>query len=367
MRQYAWQKSSTMACWYDLPFSALQSTLEAWGEPPFRAGQLWQWLYTHLAGSFEQMTTLPRSLRERLAAEMPVGLPQVLASQVSPDQRTRKDLLQLGDGQTIEAVLMRYERRRTACVSTQVGCPVRCVFCATGQAGFRRDLSAGEIVAQVLHFARILRGEGQRLSNVVLMGMGEPLLNYDASLEAIRRITDPQGFNLGQRHVTLSTVGIVPGIDRLAQESETWRDGSLQITLAVSLHAATDELRDTLVPINRRYPLDDLVAACHRYHGRTRRRVTFEWALIRGVNDSPQQAEALAARLLGLPAHVNLIPLNPTPGYSGLPSSGEAIASFTAILERHRIPHTVRLRRGIEIQAGCGQLRGIVRAGSSLP
>jgi len=334
---------------YDLDLHTLRSLLMGWGEPPYRARQLWEWLYVRLAGSFEQMTNLPKLLRERLAREASIAVPQ-LAVQVSPDGQARKDLLRLADGEAVEAVLMHYARRHTACISTQVGCPVGCPFCATGQAGFRRDLSAGEIVAQAIHFARILRAEGQRLTNVVLMGMGEPLLNYEAVLTAVRRLTDPTGFNLGQRRVTLSTVGVIPGIDRLAGEG-------LQATLAISLHAATDDLRDRLVPINRRYPLDDLFAACHRYATSTGQRISFEWALISGVNDARRQAEALAARLAGLKAHVNLIPLNPTPAYRGRPSSREAIAAFAAILERQRIPCTVRMRRGLEIRAGCGQLR----------
>jgi len=350
--------TTTPICLYNLDFPTLQALLEGWGEPPYRARQLWEWLYVHLASDFGQMTNLPKTLRARLAEETTLGVPQVVATQLSSDGQTRKDLLRLEDGETVEAVLMRYVRRHTACISTQVGCPIGCVFCATGQAGFRRNLTAGEIVAQALHFARLLRAEGERLTNVVLMGMGEPLLNYEASLEAIRRLIDPTGFGLGQRHVTLSTVGIIPGIDRLARDVTGAHGGTpLQITLAISLHAATDELRDRLVPINRKYPLDELFAACYRYVERTGRRISFEWALIAGVNDTRQQAEALAARLSGLRAHVNLIPLNPTPGYDGQPSSREAVAAFAAILERHHIPYTVRVRRGIEIQAGCGQLR----------
>ncbi len=339
---------------YDLDLSAFKSRLKDWGQPAYRARQLWEWLYVHLASDLEQMSNLPRSLRERLAAKLNTGVPQVANMIQSSDGRTRKDLLRLKDDETVEAVLMRYERRRTACISTQVGCAVGCPFCATGQMGFRRDLSSGEIVAQVLHFARILRnegeGEGERLNNVVLMGMGEPLLNYDNSLAAVRRLIHPQGFNLGQRRITLSTVGIVPGIERLSGEK-------LQITLAVSLHAATDQLRDQLVPINRRYNLDALFEACYHYVERTRRRVSFEWALVEGVNDSPTQAQALAARLKGILAHINLIPLNPTSSYAGRPSSQAAVDGFTAILERHRISHTVRVRRGVDIRAGCGQLR----------
>jgi len=340
---------------YDLDLPTLQSLLQGWGEPAYRARQLWEWLYVHLATDFEHMTNLPQSLRQRLAVETTIGVPQVVDRVESPDGKTRKDLLRLEDGETVEAVLMRYERRRTACISTQVGCAVGCAFCATGQMGFRRHLTSGEIVAQALHFARSLRGGGdestdERLSNVVLMGMGEPLLNYDHSLSAIRRLIHPQGLNLGQRHITLSTVGVVPGIERLAGEE-------LQITLAISLHAATDQVRDQLVPINRRYGLDALFEACYRYVERTGRRISFEWALIDGVNDTQEQARALCARLVGIPAHVNLIPLNPTSDYGGRPSSRAATDAFTAVLARHRVPHTVRVRRGVEIQAGCGQLR----------
>jgi len=342
---------------YDLDSSALQSLLAGWGEPAYRARQLWEWLYVHLASGFDQMTSLPRPLRERLAVETAIGVPPVMDTVQSADGETRKDLLRLEDGETVEAVLMRYRERRTACISTQVGCTIGCVFCATGQMGFHRNLTSGEIVAQALHFARMLRSEGQPLTNVVLMGMGEPLLNYEATLAAIRRLTDPQGFGLGQRHVTLSTAGLVPGIGRLAGEG-------LQITLAISLHAATDPLRNILVPINRRYDLDALFEACHRYVQRTGRRISVEWALIEGVNDTRQQAQALAARLVGLLAHVNLIPLNPTSGYAGRPSSHTALAAFTATLEQHHIPYTLRVRRGIEIQAGCGQLR---QRGQSFP
>jgi 23S rRNA (adenine2503-C2)-methyltransferase len=335
---------------YDYDLSTLQSLFEVWGQPAYRARQVWEWLYVHLADDFDQMTSLPKSLRERLAAETTVGALKVIDTARSDDGETRKDLLRLADDEAVEAVLMRYERRRTACISTQVGCAVGCAFCATGQMGFRRNLTGGEIVAQALHLARILRAEGQRLSNVVLMGMGEPLLNYDASLAAIRRLIDPQGFKLGQRRITLSTVGMVPGIRRLAEEG-------LQITLAVSLHAATDDLRDQLVPINRSYTLNELFEVCHHYAQRTGRRISFEWALIEGVNDTPQQAQALAARLKGIPSHVNLILLNPTADYEGLPSSQKRLAAFTTALEQRHIPHTVRLRRGIDIQGGCGQLR----------
>ncbi|MGD8245262.1 MAG: 23S rRNA (adenine(2503)-C(2))-methyltransferase RlmN [Anaerolineae bacterium] len=343
---------------YDLDLPTLQALLESWGEPAYRTKQVWEWLYAHLVDDFEQMSNLPKSLRDKLGRETIIDVLNVVDTVRSPDGRTRKDLLELHDGETIEAVLMRYERRRTACLSTQVGCAMGCPFCATGQMGFRRDLSSGEIVAQALHFARQLQGKGERLTNVVLMGMGEPLANYDASLDAVRRLNHPDGFWLGQRHITLSTVGLVPQIRRLAGEG-------LQITLAVSLHAATDELRDELVPINRRYGLDALLAACAAYAEGTGRRVSFEWALIEGVNDTPEQAQALADQLhhsMGRSggrtlAHVNLIPLNPAAGYKGVRSRDQAVSAFAAILDQQGLPYTVRVRRGVGIEAGCGQLR----------
>ncbi len=335
---------------YDLDLDELESYLTHLDEPSYRAQQVWEWLYVQLADSFEQMTNLPGALRERLAEETTVQLLEVVGTIRSTDGGTRKDLLRLLDGETIEAVLMRYERRRTACLSTQVGCGMGCPFCATGQMGFRRDLSSGEIVAQAVHFTRVLRHEGDSLTNVVLMGMGEPLANYEASLAAIRRLSHPTGFRLGQRHITLSTVGLVPEIHRLAREE-------LQITLAVSLHAATDDLRNQIVPINRRYPLDPLFDACADYVEQTGRRISFEWALITGVNDGSEQAHALANRIQGLLAHVNLIPLNPSPDYQREGSNRIHVRAFAAVLDQLGVPYTIRVRRGTAIQAGCGQLR----------
>jgi 23S rRNA (adenine2503-C2)-methyltransferase len=275
---------------------------------------------------------------------------QLLARQESPEGDTRKDLLRLQDGECVEVVLLRYRDRRSVCVSTQIGCACGCVFCATGQAGFVRQLSAEEIVAQVLHFWNELVTVGERLSNIVLMGMGEPLLNYEQTVEAIRWLSHPRTLGFVQRRITLSTVGIVPGIERLGGEG-------LYINLAVSLHAATDELRNRLVPIGRRYDLDRLCDALREYTARTGRRVMIEWAMIAGVNDSLDQAEALAALLQGIPAHVNLIRLNPTSGYAGQPATWEAIEAFTTVLDRAGIPHTLRQQRGVAIRAGCGQLR----------
>lgn len=345
---------------YDLTYIQLAELLSSWGEPRFRADQVWRWLYGSLAERFEQMTNLPAVLRQRLAAETELAPLEPVASQESPSGQTRKVLFRLRDGETIESVLMRYTDRRTVCISTQAGCGMNCIFCATGQGGLARNLSAGEIVAQVIYLARDIKiGEfgpgdeatlGHPVSNVVLMGMGEPLANYAATRQAIETLSDPRGYNLGARRWTLSTVGLIPGIRRLAEED-------LDINLAVSLHAATDELRDRLVPINRHNPLTELLAAIREYAARTRRRVSIEYALIDGVNDSPDQAEQLAVLLNNLLCHVNLIPLNPTPGTAWQPSPRERVNAFQAILEAAGVPTTVRMRRGIDIEAGCGQLR----------
>jgi len=224
-----------------------------------------------------------------------------------------------------------------------------CVFCATGQMGFRQNLSSGEIIEKVLYFARELALTNQVVSNIVLMGMGEPFHNYDSVLEAIQRLNDPNGFTLGARRFTISTVGIIPGITRFSQEKN-------QVNLAISLHAANDELRSSLLPIARKYPLDELVAACKAYVELTHRRITFEWALIQGVNDSTRDAEELVNLVKGLLCHVNIIPLNPTQKYSGKTTTHEQALAFQAVLQAKGIPCTIRLRRGIEINAGCGQL-----------
>ena len=359
---------------FDLTLAEVEEFLTSLGQPRYRADQLWGWLYRSLATDFAQMTNLPRALREELAARAAIHTLAPVAEAVSEDGLARKVLFRLHDGETIESVLMFYNdgtardlgkrvgathqgkragparERNTVCASTQVGCALDCVFCATGQMGFVRNLTAGEIVEQVIHFARLLRERGERVSNVVFMGMGEPLLNYDATWQAIETLHDPLGFGLGARRMTLSTVGWVPGIERLSRER-------LQVGLAVSLHAPNDELRNRLVPLGRRYPISQLMAACREYVARTGRRVTFEYALIDGVNDSPRLARQLADLLDGLLCHVNLIPLNPTEGYPHGPSSYGRVLAFQRELEGRGIPTTLRVRRGIDIQAGCGQLR----------
>jgi len=335
---------------YNLNLDKLTLLMAEWGEPPFRARQIWRWLYHQLATTPAEMTDLPLALRERLSAEARIGRLEVVTVQHSADGQTEKRLFQLSDGETIETALMGYQRRHTLCISSQVGCAMGCAFCATGQMGFRRHLTAGEIIAQVFAFERELRQQGAKLTNIVFMGMGEPLHNYAPTLEAVRRLIDPAGFNFGARRITISTIGLIPQIRRLAAEG-------LRVGLAISLHAATDEERKRLVPAARRWSLAELMAASREYTERTGRRITFEWALIQGENDTPKQAHALGKLIAGMTCHVNLIPLNPTEEYDGLESDPEQVKRFQRILTHYGIPNTVRLRRGIDIQAGCGQLR----------
>ncbi len=334
----------------DLPFDVLRDRMVSLGQPTYRAQQVWQAVYRDLTSSYEEMSTLPIHLRIQMAELLPMGLPIVERSQQSSDHRTRKLLLRLADDEAIEVVSMDYDNRRTACISTQAGCAMNCRICATGRSGFRRNLSVGEIVGQVLHAARICEEDGQRLTHVVYMGMGEPFANYDATIQSIRALNDARGFGLGARSFTVSTVGIVPGIERFAEEM-------FQVNLAVSLHAANDELRTRLVPINETYPLATLLSACETYIARTNRRITFEIALVAGVNDSLTCAHETVERLRGLLCHVNLIPFNPIAGLPWNRSPSETVAQFSDILRKAGIPVTVRVRRGIEIEAGCGQLR----------
>ncbi|MBN1665666.1 MAG: 23S rRNA (adenine(2503)-C(2))-methyltransferase RlmN, partial [Anaerolineales bacterium] len=324
---------------YDFDLEELQALLKSWGEPAYRATQIWQGLYQQLWQQPEQFTSLSKGLRQRLEEHFSFSHLQAASQLNSNDGETQKTLFYLPDGRPIETVRMRYQRRRTLCISTQSGCAMGCVFCATGQMGFLRNLSSGEIVEQVLYYARRLAEQGEKVTNIVLMGMGEPFHNYEASLAAIARLSHDQGLNLGARRFTISTVGLVPAIRRFAAENS-------QVNLAISLHAADDALRSSMLPINNRYPLAELLAAVRDYVAATHRRVTFEWALIAGVNDTPEQAQRLAELLDGLLAHVNVIPLNPTEGYAGRATSQERARAFQAELESRGISCTVRLRRG---------------------
>jgi 23S rRNA (adenine2503-C2)-methyltransferase len=334
---------------YDVDRDALAALLE--GEPRYRVDQVWKGLYEQLAEPGD-LTTLPKALRARVGDALPESLAPVVES-VSRDRETVKWLWQLHDGSHVETVLMHYRDRSTVCVSTQAGCAMACGFCATGQGGFERNLSTGEIVEQVVRAMRHARGHDRRVSNVVFMGMGEPFANYDRTWGAVERIHEDLG--LSARHLTLSTVGIVPGIRKLAAEP-------LPVNLAVSLHAANDTLRDELVPINRRYPLTVLVDACREYLDAKNRRLSFEWALIAGVNDRPSDAAELAALVRPLRAHVNLIPLNPTPGYRTVGAAPEVVRSFHDRLVGLGVNATVRRNRGTDIDAACGQLRATVAA-----
>ncbi len=336
---------------YDLTLTEWETWVQTQGQPAYRARQIWEGLYRHLWQRPEQFSTLPKALRAALSREFEFQRLQPEQTLASDDQETHKTLFRLPDGPVVETVRMRYLRRRTLCISTQSGCAMGCVFCATGQLGLLRHLRAGEIVEQVLYYARWLRAQGERVTNIVVMGMGEPFHNYEATLRALDILNHPAGFHLGARRITISTVGLVPRIRQFAREGR-------QYNLAVSLHAADDALRQQLIPVARRWPLAELMDAVRDYIAQTRRRVTFEWALIREVNDTLDQAHKLARLLRGMLAHVNLIPLNPTPGYAGQASTRERARAFCAVLEQARVPCTVRLRRGIDIQAGCGQLAG---------
>jgi len=338
------------------------------GQPGYRLDQLWQGLYQRLQEP-DQISNLPKSLRQSIAAEFTPALRPV-EIQRSSDDATIKWLLETDDGSQVETVLMHYHRRSTVCISSQAGCAMGCGFCATGQAGFDRNLSVGEILEQVVVARRQSEAEPspdkqadkhrdddgdqgvvgpRRLSNVVFMGMGEPMANYDRVLEATRRLI--VDFGIGARHITISTVGLVPQMLRLAEEG-------LQVGLALSLHAANDTLRNELVPVNRRHPISELVAACQLFRQHTGRRVSIEWAMIDGVNDRPQDADELAAVAVAARAHVNLIPLNPTPGWPTVGSPRNRIVEFADRLRQAGIAATIRQNRGTDIDAACGQLAG---------
>ena len=335
---------------YDLTRAQVANLLAEWGYSDYHAGRLWHYLYRERVTAVTDMVRLRPDLRQQLAAVAELRRPTTQLALDSDDGLTHKMLLQLADGQAIETVLMSFDGRYTVCVSTQVGCAMGCVFCATGQMGYLRNLSAGEIVAQVLHAQALLQQRGESLRNIVFMGMGEPLHNYEATVTAAEILTDDAGLAIGPRYITVSTVGLPAAIRRLADEQRPFH-------LAVSLHAATDAERSALVPINRRWPLAEVLDACRYYIAQRGRRIFFEWALIAGQNDTPEQAQAVGRLLQGMDAHVNVIPLNPTTGYDGRPSETAAVRRFQAILAEYGLPSTVRQRRGIDIAAGCGQLR----------
>ena len=316
------------------------------GEPSFRAKQVYTWLHKGVR-TYDEMTNLPQSLRQRLAEQYPIRPPEVARKQESQRDGTIKYLWRLSDGNCVETVLMRYRYGNTVCISTEVGCPMGCAFCASTLGGLVRRLEPYEMLDQVL-FTQV--DSGLPVSHIVLMGIGEPLDNFDNVLRFLELVNSPEGMNISMRHISLSTCGLVPKIDALAEKK-------LQISLAISLHGPNDAVRDRIMPVNKAYPIDELLAACRRYYDATSRRIHFEYAMIDGVNDSPEAARELLRRLKGLQAHVNLIPLNHVEESPLKPSSRKAVATFQKILEDGGITATVRRTLGGDIDASCGQLR----------
>lgn len=329
-----------------LTIEELKESMREMGEPAFRAGQIFKWLHNGVQ-SFEEMSNLPQKLRAVLQENYLLTVPVLARKQVSKIDGTIKYLWQLWDGNCVESVLMRYEHGISACVSTQAGCRMGCVFCASGQLGLQRHLSAGEILDEILWMQR---DSGERISSLVLMGTGEPLDNYKNVLRFLRLVSCPEGIQLGQRHISLSTSGIADKIEALAEEN-------LQITLSVSLHAPDDKTRRSLMPITNAYPVAELMKACRFYFSRTGRRISYEYMMAKNKTDHLWQAKQLASLLRGYPAHVNLIPLNPVAESPLMPSSREAIRRFQSVLEQHGVTVTVRRRLGPDIDAACGQLR----------
>jgi len=343
-------RKADLATIYDLSRADLEAWCKERGQPAYRARQIWEWLYRQRVASYDAMTNLPAALRVQLAAELPVAPLEPIRELWTDDGETLKVLYRARDGQLIETVLMFYPERATVCVSCQVGCAVGCSFCATGMGGLQRNLTTGEMVYQVVDMARRAEDQGRPLTNLVMMGMGEPFHNYAATMRFIAILNDHDGFDFGARRITISTSGVVPFIDKLADEP-------IQVNLAVSIHAANDELRSSLVPINDRWPVDELIAAVRRYIAKTNRRVSFEYALMTGVNSSDEHARELAGKLRGLLCHVNVIPYNPTPGAPYERPTKEGVERFVAVLTNAGIPATIRYSRGVDIAAACGQLR----------
>jgi 23S rRNA (adenine2503-C2)-methyltransferase len=343
----------------DLTFPRLRDALVHDAIPAIHAKALWRALYRECHADVRAATDLPASLHAWLARGrgLETRLPgEIVEEATSEDGLTRKCVIGLPNQQSVETVIMSFRGRFTACISTQVGCAMGCTFCATGQAGFTRHLRPGEIVAQIVLANRALQKvDSPRVRNAVIMGMGEPLHNYDAVMTALEIISDPRGLQIGPRKITISTVGVVPAIVRLADEQRPYN-------LAVSLHACTDEERAEFVPVTKRWPLRDLIEACRAYTVKMRRRIFFEWTMIAGKNDSVDHARGLASLLAGLDAHVNLIPLNPTAGFQGSAARRETTIAFQRVLRAHGLPSTVRQRRGIALGGGCGQLAQTRRA-----
>ena len=330
----------------NLTLPELAETIKALGQPPFRAKQVYSWLHKGVR-SYEEMTNLPKNLRDRLGSGYSLQAPTVVRRQESRKDGTIKYLWQLSDGNCVETVLMRYHYGNTVCISTEVGCRMGCAFCASTLGGLVRRLEPFEMLDQVL-FTQV--DSGLPISHIVLMGIGEPLDNFDNVMRFLELVNSAEGMNISMRHISLSTCGLVPKIDELAKRN-------LQLTLSVSLHAPNDGIRDTIMPVNKLYPSQELIDACRRYYEATSRRISFEYAMIGGVNDSRENAKELIRRMKGLPCHFNLIPLNHVEESPLKPSTREAVAAFQKTLEDGGIPATVRRTLGGDIDASCGQLR----------
>jgi len=335
---------------YDLSLAELTEWMRAHGQPTYRAKQVWEFAYRLLITDYEAMSSLPGTLRAHLAAELPMTAMTSVNQVRTSNGDTHKTLYKTSNGDLVETVLMLYDDRATVCVSCQVGCAVGCAFCATGLMGLDRNLTTGEMVTQVLGAARDARAQGRQLTNLVMMGMGEPFHNYPATIKLLQMLNDPHGFGMGARRMTISTSGVVPFIDKLAEEP-------MQINLAISLHAPNDDLRSQLVPINRKHPVAELMAALDRYTGRTGRRISFEYALMSGINDSDDIADEFARLIRGRLCHVNIIPLNPVSVLPYERPTEERIERFAERVGATGIPVTVRYSRGVDISAACGQLR----------
>ena len=348
-------KSKNQKLIYDLTYIELADQLKECGEPKFRSTQIWQGMYKSLWKSTEEYSNIPKYLRSKLNEKYIFSSMKTDTLIESSDGSTQKALFTLENSGAIETVLMRYHKRNTLCISTQVGCAMGCIFCATGQMGFMKNLSRGQIIEQILYYSKQLSSNGERVTNIVMMGMGEPFHNYNETMSALEILTHPEGYNFGARRFTISTVGIIPAIRRFISEEK-------KFNLAISLHAINNDLRSSLLPINDKYPVEELLSVSKEYVDKTRRRITFEWALIQGVNDTREQAKELAERLeifrfgKSILCHVNVIPLNPIDHFPGTSTSMERAEIFRDVLLVNGIPCTIRLKRGIDIHAGCGQL-----------
>ena len=340
-----------MKCILDLGKEELQTYFQAMKQPAFRCKQVWQGLYGSHFHSWDQFTTLPKEIRQNLQDEFSILPFHEVDQLLSSDGSTKKVLFQLPTGNPIETVLMKYEDRTSICISSQSGCAIGCTFCATGKLGWKQDLSSGEIVAQILYYLRELDEEQQRLTNIVVMGMGEPFLNYENLKKSILLLNDHEGLNIGSRRITVSTIGIPDPIVQFGHDFS-------QVNLAVSLHAPTNEQRDQLIPINKKYPIEKIITAVKEYIVLTNRRVTFEYVMIADFNDSEKDADRLGTLLQGMLCHVNLIPLNPTVHFNHKTPARERIDLFQKTLGSYHVPATIRYSKGTQIKAGCGQLAG---------